>query len=251
MIHLPADVSGEFRLEKHRGGIVTEVRSFANVVMDAPFNQLIADLRGSNAWQAAQYLYLGTGDSEPTPDDPGLEQRSSLPAKLASSHVFSNWIDAPYGERWADVTLQFDYAVGEATGEWAEIGAAADAGYAAPYNRALIRDENGAPTSLVVMSDEALTVYLTLRLREGLGFPGRGSTVYRGKTIGFSLTPVNSRYWSNDGYNPWQSGYCHKVIRPLNAGGGTISFQTQNTVYFSPYGGGRIEATEPDQLWTQ
>ena len=226
MIHLPASVSGELRLEKRRAGVVTEVRAFHNLVMTGPFNQLIADLRGDNAWQNAQYLFLGTGDSEPTPTDSGLEQRSGLAGKLASSQAFTNWVDPPNGERWADVTLQYDFAVGEATGEWAEIGAAADAGYTAPYNRALIRDENGVPTSLVVMSYEALTVYLTLRLREGLGFPVRGSTTYRGQAIGFTLTPLDSRYWSDDAYSPWQSGYAHRVVELLNAGGGDLSFTT-------------------------
>ncbi|MCL7941223.1 hypothetical protein M8009_13095 [Halomonas sp. ATCH28] len=226
MIALPAHVSGEFRLETRRGGIVTQSRTFANLVMTQPFSQLIASLRGDNAWQMARYLYLGTGDSEPTKDDPGLEQRSGLAGKLVSGQTFSNWIDPPNGERWADVTLQFDYAVGEATGEWAEIGAAADDAYAEPYNRSLIRDENGAPTSLVVMSDEALTVYLTLRLREGIGFPVRGSTDYLGQTVGFTLTPLDSRYWSDDDYSPWQSGYAHQVMQVLDTGGGALAFTT-------------------------
>jgi len=226
LIHLPASVSGELRLEKRRAGVVTEVRAFHNLVMTGPFNQLIADLRGDNAWQNAQYLFLGTGDSEPTPTDSGLEQRSGLAGKLASSQAFTNWVDPPNGERWADVTLQYDFAVGEATGEWAEIGAAADAGYVAPYNRALIRDENGAPTSLVVLSDEALTVYLTLRLIDGVRFPVRGATTYRGQTVGFTLTPLNSHYWTENSDNPWQSGYAHRVMQVLNTGGGALSFTT-------------------------
>ena len=225
MIHLPASVSGELRLEKRRAGVVTEVRAFHNLVMTGPFNQLIADLRGDNAWQNAQYLFLGTGDSEPTPTDSGLEQRSGLAGKLASSQTFTNWVDPPNGERWADVTLQYDFAVGEATGEWAEIGAADDADYSTPYNRSLIRDENGVPTSLVVLSDEALTVYLTLRLIDGVRFPVRGATTYRGQTIGFTLTPLNSDYWAGSG-NPWQSGYAHRVVQVLDTGGGPLSFTT-------------------------
>lgn len=226
MIHLSANVSGKLRLEKRRGGVITQVSRFPNLVMSGPFNELISDLRGDNAWQNAQYLFLGTGDSEPTPSDSGLEARSGLAGKLATSQTFANFTDGPTGLRQADVTLRYDFAEGEATGEWTEIGAADDADYTTPYNRALVRDENAVPTSLVVMSDESLTVYLTLRLIDGVRFPMRGSTVYQGQEVGFTLTPLLSRYWTDDAYSPWQSGYAHKVMQVLNTGGGALSFTT-------------------------
>ncbi len=139
-------------------------RRFDNLVLDAGWLSLLNRMNDVDGAMVPTWLHFGTGDSDPEPGDIGLEQRSTGTAKAETSREYRGLVDAGNLTAYSEVVVRFDYAAGELTGEWAELGLSYDEGYGEPYNRALVRDENGEPTSLIVMSYQPVTVYARLRL---------------------------------------------------------------------------------------
>lgn len=139
--------------------------AFDNLVLDRGWEALLDRTSGSDGAMVPTWLHFGTGDSDPDPADGGLEARANGSAKQAASQIYGGFVDVSTLTMYSEVVVRFDYAAGELTGDdWTELGLSYDQAYAEPYNRALIRDENGAPVPLVVLSDEPVTVYVRLRL---------------------------------------------------------------------------------------
>lgn len=157
--------TGHITIQKHRKGEEPHWQSdFKNIVLDAGWENLKYFLSIEKYGIAKQfYLFLGTGTTAPTPQDPGLE---SLSSTLGGKYNNNDAIEygGESGGRSPTVRLKFEYAEGEAEGVWTELGLAFDEQYSRPYNRSLIKDEDGNPTSLTILSDEFLTVYVTLTM---------------------------------------------------------------------------------------
>lgn len=181
-------LSTTFRVEKrNRKGEITGEREFDNVVLDIGWDAFASRLQAGA--KAPRHLYLGTGTTEPTAQDTGLENLSgTLPGKLESSYTMAG---SDYLERRAEARLVFEYGEGEAEGVWTELGLAYGSSYTEPYNRALFRDENGNATSFTILSDEYLTVYayLNLYLVDPDPLPS-GTLDYNGQTINWVMRPI-------------------------------------------------------------
>lgn len=187
-------LAGRFSVEKrNRNGDITWSSEFDNLVLDVGWDNFKQQLIDRASHPMPNYLYLGTGTSEPQATDSGLEKVSeTLPGKLRT-HPSDDEYEDNEEDRWAQVTKKFKYEEGEAEGVWTELGLAYGSDYDAPYNRSLIRDQNGDPVSLTILSDEYLTVYVQLRLYFG-DATGEGSFDYNGETIDYTLSHGSTFY---------------------------------------------------------
>lgn len=180
-IDIKTVLSGRFRLEKRK-------RNSGNLA-ETTFSNIVLDVGKANLWERAkagqdvkpEYLFFGTGTTTPTAADTGLESVSgTLPGKLANSSKPYDGTSLAGGlGGTSTVMMTFEYTEGEAEGVWTELGAAYDSAYSNPYNRSLIKDDQGNPTSFTVLSDEFLTVYLTLSMEIEL-VGNTGSIDYNG-----------------------------------------------------------------------
>lgn len=205
-------LEGSFRVQKtNRHGDILFDTEFSNLVHDVGWSNFKAKMAATsdeNAVVQPKYLYLGSGTSEPLPSDGGLEQISAtLPGKYRAVTDVNNRSEFSGGVAWVELNQTFNYAEGEAEGVWTEVGLAYGSTYDEPYNRALIRDESGAPISITVLSDEFLTIYSTVRLYF-VQTPAASSTItYNGVDHTVTWTISNNILNGSFGnYNVWLSG---------------------------------------------
>lgn len=160
--------TGIISYEKGKAGEEAhESGKFHNLVLDVGKQHLLDRCPGLNPTFVPPWLYLGTGTTEPTPADTGLENISPTLSALEANeyqHSHGGTVGADDGIGWSAVTMRFDYGEGVAAGTWTELGVAYDDAYTKPYNRSLVRDENGTPYSITVLADEWLRVYVELRM---------------------------------------------------------------------------------------
>lgn len=140
------------------------VRKFPNVVLDDGWHRLASKSGLSEGSMVPKWLRFGIGTTEPSESDAGLEERIDSTTKQATSVTYGGLIDATRQSAYSEALVRFDYAAGEITGEWTELGLSYDEDYAEPYNRALVRDENWFPAPLLVLSDQPVTVFVRLRI---------------------------------------------------------------------------------------
>lgn len=176
------------------------VREFSNIVLNGGWESLLSRMLDADGSMVPKWLYFGTGDSEPSADDPGLEQRITA-GKNHTSIVYGGLTDVSKLIAYSEALVRFDYAPGELSGyRWAELGLAYDNEYAEPYNRALVLDENRIPVPLVVLPDQEVTVYVRLRLYA----TGWGSRVETGDVRGVLTMSPNI---SSPTVGLWRKGF--------------------------------------------
>lgn len=141
-----------------------EERVFKNAVLNTGRETLFNRMMGGSGDVVPRWLHFGTGESLPSENDKGLEDRATFSKKEATEFEYGGFVDAGRLTAYSDVTIQFDYSPGELTGVWSEIGLSFDSEYEEPYNRALIQDENRAVTPLVVKESDPVTVFVVLRI---------------------------------------------------------------------------------------
>lgn len=162
-------------------------RRFSNLVLDDGWASLLSRMGSSDGDMVPRWLSLGTGESEPEQSQEGLEEREASTEREATGVEYGGFVSASSLTAYSEAMVRFEYEPGELTGEWTELGLSYGSGYAEPYNRALIRDENGVPTPLLVMSDEPVTAYIRLRLYMGgwgrsIDLGGRDNGAFQGHT---------------------------------------------------------------------
>lgn len=174
-------VLGKITVIKGRGDRETYRQQFENVVLDAGLSEYMSRIcsvvngvtPAGQPHEVFNYLYLGTGTTQPARSDTGLEARSgTLPGKrhadeddgfesTASRRPYSTSRQGPQapGDPYRlSFVYRFAYEEGEAEGVWTELGMG-DSNYQHPFSRALFRDESGTPISITVLSDEYLLVF--------------------------------------------------------------------------------------------
>ena len=194
------------------GELVEELK-FKNVVLDTGWDSFMRRVMDGDS--EPRFLFLGTGTTEPSASDPGLESpSSSLPGKPRSNgrslaggeHDANHW--------WWRTRHRYDYDAGEAEGTWTELGLAYDQAYSEPYNRSLFRDENGDPISITVLADEYLQVFVDLIMYTPAGVVAEGEIVYDGQVHTWTVEYDNSKWqgWLGS-KTPWyyNSGYLNRI----------------------------------------
>lgn len=132
-----------------------EVAHFPNLITDFGLNRL-----GSSSGSAA-YCQVGSGTTPPTFGDTALVALVASSNTEDSSNRSQQIVVGP--PRFSSHVSMRRFAAGVAAGTLSEVGfGAASTGQL--WNRALIRDGSGNPTTITVLSDEILDVYLETRL---------------------------------------------------------------------------------------
>lgn len=210
------------RFDKNKN-LVQELR-FSNHVLDVGMDYLIekhmTTIGAGILAYDFRYLFLGTGTTEPSHTDTGLESRSGTldgqmaddiyPVQEDESFETGRVVDAENQFFQTSRRYNFKYGMGVAEGVWTELGLAGDTSYTNPMTRALFRDETGAPTSLTILSDEYLEVDYTVVFRSGVDGPKPGQFTIGDQTIdykiyGFPGSPAAPSGWNaNFDYSPPQ-----------------------------------------------
>lgn len=127
--------------------------------IDGPKN-LITDIGlerlGSvgNSQSLYPFCRVGSGNSEPDPDNRQLDNQ--LGSAGAGNATAVQGVNLAGGYAWARITWTF--GVGAVVGNVSEIGTGWAATGDTLFSRALVRDVNGNPTSISILSDEQLRV---------------------------------------------------------------------------------------------
>lgn len=147
-------LAGRFTLEVFRPDGSRRVRrEFDNLILDSGLNQV-----GSGG--IVSRARVGTGSTAPAVGQSALVNQVAATSSVTSSTNGYDSVGNLYG--WARRTFRF--AAGVAAGVLAEVGVGwADTGNTL-WSRALILDDEGAPTTITVLGDEVLDVTYELRL---------------------------------------------------------------------------------------
>lgn len=141
-------VAAKFKLAAHKGdGVPTsESAFFHNLVLDAGLVQM-------GVGSFINRCCVGTGNSTPQVSQIGLDSFLASTTTLQGWWISFNTTTKPYSYT---INLVYRFGEGVAAGNLSEIGL----GWAntALWNRALIKDSNGNPTTLTILSDEYLDV---------------------------------------------------------------------------------------------
>lgn len=151
-----------FKCVVHKGVEPTNVE----LESSAWFNNLVLDtgLISMSTTANGQYIYglqVGSGASAP------VKSQTVLDSPVASTTtMLDNWVEsrnittAPY---YTSIQGSFRFEAGAAKGILREVGFVSRNNNVL-WNRALIRDAEGAPTSLTILDDDYLTVYCEVRV---------------------------------------------------------------------------------------
>lgn len=153
-------VGARFKLIAHKGdGVPTrETEWFNNLVLDTGLDRM-----GTGNW--IDRCCVGTGNSTPLATQISLDSFLASTTSSASENKSVNTSIEPF--YWA-ATKVWRFKQGVAAGNISEVGMGwSDSNL---WNRALIRDLNGNPTTITVLSDEYLDVVAEVRI-----YPPTGS----------------------------------------------------------------------------
>jgi hypothetical protein len=155
MISITTEAEGLFKLEAVT--LSPDGREISRRVLADWFPNIITDqgldkMGDNDNWM--NYCQVGSGNTTPTALD------TSLVARIAGTSAFTDrssgaQATAPYFG-WAQKTFRF--GAGAAAGNIAEVAVGWASSGANIYNRALVLDGDGLPTTVTVLSDEALDV---------------------------------------------------------------------------------------------
>ena len=135
------------------GELVREIRDCKNLITNSGMEMLASSDRFPS------FLRVGAGSAEPRPTD------TALASQLASkSGAVTNAQGQNVEEGYAFMRAQWLFPEGAVVGNVSELGIASNASSGPLFNRALIRDVNGQPTSITVLSDEQLRVVWEYRV---------------------------------------------------------------------------------------
>lgn len=130
----------------------------------AEFDNLVttngANLLGGGGGSPLQYCLVGSGNTAPALTDTALQTFVASTQTINSSTQGNSGSSPYFGTR----TIQYNFAVGAATGNLSEVGIGPVSTNSNLFSRALILDGVGSPTTITVLSSEAL--YVTYQLNQ-------------------------------------------------------------------------------------
>ncbi len=174
--------------------VVRKISDIDNATQVLEFSNLITDI-GLERWGSdsiGNKCFIGSGSTPPTVND------TALVAQLASSTAtvdLTTWKAYSAAERWTEATIVYRFSPGVTLNSIAEVGVGWVGGL---WSRALIRDQNGNPITIQLLSDEVLDVYYTLRIQ----FPedASGSITIDGVAYDWILRPAELANWPDSRY---------------------------------------------------
>ncbi|MCH7309623.1 hypothetical protein MMO38_16020 [Acinetobacter sp. NIPH 1852] len=156
MVNIRNEIGATFKMRTFKAdGITTkETSEFHNIVLDTGLQRM-----GVGAW--ANVCRVGTGSSTPVVSQTQLDSTLATATTLQNSAYSMNTTTKPY---YYSIQHTFRFGEGAAAGNLTEVGLGwTQTGQNPCWNRALIKDANGNPTTLTVLSDEFLDVTTDIR----------------------------------------------------------------------------------------
>jgi hypothetical protein len=174
------------------------------------------------------YCCVGSGNNAPANSDTTLQ---TYVANSSAQTVFTRAAasTAPY---FGSSTVTYRFAAGVATGNLAEVGIGPTGGGVNLFSRALILDGGGSPTTITVLSSEALDVTYQLQLYSPTT-DVTGTVVIAGVSYNYTIRAANANTTS---WSPFTYGG-FGGIASLQVGQGTINGVTGLPTYTANGGG--------------
>lgn len=104
----------------------------------------------------ANYCSVGTGNTAPALTDTALQTRLATTNTIQSQSTPVSGTGGP--TYWGGQLIQYSFAAGVATGNLSEVGVGSASNGTSLFSRSLILDGGGSPTTITVLSNEALYV---------------------------------------------------------------------------------------------
>ena len=145
-------VQAVFKLEVSKGGVKKETNWFKNTVLDQGIQQL-------GYTGVLGYCRVGEGSSLPDKSQTDLDRQLAASTYVNGPDQYG--VNGSGGYAW--IRRKFRFNAGQATGNLTEVGVGWEGAGNTLFNRALIKDTQGNPTTVTVLSDEVLDVTVELR----------------------------------------------------------------------------------------
>ena len=172
--------------------------SFENLILDSGLNRL-----GTGG--VIDGACVGTGTTAPENSQTSLASLLRVTSTRQSIAELAGSTTAPY---YAELRIVYRFAAGTAAGNLSEVGLGWDVNAWANtvgglWCRALIKDSQGNPTTITVLSDEVLDIVYTVQLHPPTS-DITGTFNLSGEAYQYTLRPawVNKRTY----YNSWEAG---------------------------------------------
>lgn len=161
MIPIHMTVSGEYCLQvrKKTGEVVKDTGFFKNLIT----NQGLDNICGSDN-NALRYMSVGTGTTAPAITDTQLVNLRAVVDINASGNTAITSLDTT--NNYLISTLTASFLNGSASGNISEVGVGMSYDGTLLTSRALVRDANGDPTTITVLSDEDLVVIYKFKIKQ-------------------------------------------------------------------------------------
>lgn len=155
MITIKNTIGAIFQLTVRKlvdNSVVKQTPKFPNLVLDAGLAQM-----AKGSWGGT--IYVGTGNSEPNVQQTQLDTMIAQTSSTTSSNDTTNTTVKPY---YTAITNTYRFGAGAAKGNLTEVGFGWRGGKC--WNRSLIKDVHGRPTTLTILDDEFLDVTIEIRV---------------------------------------------------------------------------------------
>ncbi len=200
-IPLKTSIKGHFKLEAvdMLTGKKRFLAEFDNLVTDQGLDRMATD----SDWLS--YCSVGSGNTAPANTDTGLVSFVSSTSTRSTSNS-GNSGSSPW---FAFATITYRFAIGTAAGNLSEIGIGWSNTNGHLFSRALILDGSGNPTTITILSSEALDATYTFQLYAPL-VDVTGSVTINGVATAYTFraSSANGGAWAggfisgdNFGYN--------------------------------------------------
>lgn len=250
--------AGEFQafVRTESGAIVPKTEPFHNHITNVGLDMIGSNSYGalsansSNSGYILRGVQVGTGTTSPSDTD------TSLGSFLAGAYATSTTYNAqettlPW---YAEQTITYTFATGAVVGNISEVGVGPNiTSGSSLFARELIRDGSGTPTTITILSTEALIVTYKLRMYfwNGVDVVTSISAIDHGTPVPIDLTrrPAGiAEYWLSLGvwYLPNKTVDTCQIYTSatsLPAAGGSVSSQLNSAPSYDSYSTGSYQRT--------
>ena len=152
-VNMHSQIGARFKLIAHKGdGVATkETEWFNNIVLDSGLARMSAGI-----W--IDRCCVGAGNTTPVVSQTALNSFLASTTTKQSTSALVQTTTSPY---YRSATITWRFSEGVAAGNISEVGLGW--GNSTLWNRALVLDANGNPTTITVLSDEFLDVVAEIR----------------------------------------------------------------------------------------
>lgn len=218
----PANIRGRWLLEAVNAdtGRKRFLAEFPNLITTNGGN-----LYGTTGNQLG-YCLVGTGNTAPTLADTGLQTFLASTSTAGPANYTISGSGSAGPTYWGQIQIQYAFSAGVATGNLSEIGVGPASTNTNIFSHALILDGGGAPTTITVLSNEAL--YATYTLQQYAPTADvTGNVTIASVNYAYVLRAYNagSTQWAPGGYS-----FAGNSAGLGNSGGGAGAYAYSGTI---------------------